>query len=159
LRSANGGPSGGHEVDFFRKASDGTPNFVAYLYDGVAGRVDRFEYSPVAGGPPNILNQDAIATDVSAFVAAFHEASSLPGIVGGANVKPVHIYYGSASWAGGNGIVRSASPPVEAARRSNISMSILCHVLRRRMFPYSSRLVLRRRHHRRVLVQFWLPSS
>src|SRR5215831_2583190 len=29
----NGGETGGHEVDFFRKASDGTPNFVAYRYD------------------------------------------------------------------------------------------------------------------------------
>jgi hypothetical protein len=101
----NGGPSGGHEVDFFRKASDGTPNFVAYEYDGRSGTVDRLEYSPTIGGPPNILNQDEVATEVSAFGATFHEASSLPGIVGGAEVKPVHIYYGSASWAGGNGIV------------------------------------------------------
>ena len=101
----NDEPNGGHEVDFFRKTSDGTPAFVAYRYDSGSSRVDRFEYSPVAGGPPNILNQDEIATEVSSFAAAFHEASSVPGIVGGAGVKPVHIFYGSADWAGGNGIV------------------------------------------------------
>ena len=101
----NGGPSGGHEVDFFRKASDGSPNFVAYRYDGGSSSVDRIEYSPTSSGPPNILNRDVVATEVSAFGATFHEASSMPGIVGGADVTPVHIYYGSADWEGGNGIV------------------------------------------------------
>ncbi|HET9342715.1 MAG TPA: hypothetical protein VFO25_07370 [Candidatus Eremiobacteraceae bacterium] len=101
----NDDPNGGHEVDFFRKASDGTATFVAYRYDQASGEVDRFEYNPITGGPPNILNQDVVATEVSAFAATFHEASSVPGIVGGANAKPVHIYYGSASWSGGNGIV------------------------------------------------------
>jgi len=101
----NGDPNGGHEVDFFRKASDGTPTFVAYRFDLVSGQVDRFEYNPVTGGPPNILNQDEVAAEVSSFGATFHEASSVPGIVGGADAKPVHIYYGSAAWSGGNGIV------------------------------------------------------
>jgi len=101
----NDDSNGGHEVDFFRKASDGTPTFVAYRYDHASGQVDRFEYNPTMGGSPNILNQDEVATEVSAFDATFHEASSVPGIVGGTNAKPVHIYYGSAAWSGGNGIV------------------------------------------------------
>lgn len=101
----NNDPQGGHEVDFFRKASDGTATFVAYRYDQNSGEVDRFEYNPINGGPPNILNQDEVATEVSAFAATFHEASTVPGIVGGADAKPVHIYYGSAGWSGGNGIV------------------------------------------------------
>ena len=101
----NDEPSGGHEVDFYRKASDGTPTFTAYRFDSGSGEVVRFEYSPVNGGPPKILDQDAIATVVSSFAAVFREAATVPGIVGGADVKPVHIYYGSATWAGGNGIV------------------------------------------------------
>lgn len=101
----NDEPAGGSEVDFYRKASDGTPTFVAYRFDSGSGQVERFEYSPLDGGPPKILEQDAIAAGVSSFEAVFHEAASIPGIVGGADVKPVHIYYGSAAWSGGNGIV------------------------------------------------------
>jgi hypothetical protein len=101
----NDASNDGHEVDFFRKASDGTATYVAYRYDRSSGQVDRFEYNPVVDGPPSILNQDEVATEVSAFDATFHEASSVPGIVGGADAKPVHIYYGSGAWSGGNGIV------------------------------------------------------
>ena len=124
----NGGPSGGHEVDFFRKSPDGSPNFVAYRYDGGSGRVDRIEYSPTTGGPPNILNQDEIATEVSAFGATFHEASSMPGIVGGADVKPVHIYYGSAGWAGGNGIVTvSVTAGAAGALQQHLDVHLTSH--------------------------------
>ena len=123
----NGGPGGGHEVDFFRKSSDGSPNFVAYRYDGGSGRVDRFEYSPTTGGPPNILNQDEIATEVSAFGATFHEASSMPGIVGGADVKPVHIYYGSAGWAGGNGIVTVSVTAGAAGALQHLDVHLTSH--------------------------------
>jgi len=101
----NDAAAGSREVDFFRKASDGTTAYVAYRYDASSGLVDRYDYQPVAGQAPTIIDEDAMADGVTSFMAAFHEASTLAGIVGASDVKPVHIYYGSPSWAGGNGIV------------------------------------------------------
>ena len=101
----NDGPNGAHEVDFFRKASDGTLSYVAYRFDTSTGVVDRFDYQPTASGPAQIIDQDRMASDISGFTAAKTSASSIPGIVGGENVKPVNIYYGTPELVGGNGIV------------------------------------------------------
>lgn len=124
----NDSASGSHEVDFFRKASDGTFEFTAYRFDSASGEVERFEYSPVQGGPPNISERDVVAAEVLSFSALFHEVSSIPGIVGGSSVKPVHIYYGSASWAGGNGIVTVS---IEAGSNSAPSQHVQVHLASR----------------------------
>src|SRR5215831_12033374 len=65
LGQDNGGGSGGHEVDFFRKASNGSPAFVAYRFDGSTSFVTRYEYVPVAGGAPQIVHQDKMAEHIA----------------------------------------------------------------------------------------------
>jgi prepilin-type N-terminal cleavage/methylation domain-containing protein len=97
--------AGSREVDFFRKASDGTLTFVAYRFEPKDGSVARFEYVPVDGSPPQIIHQDLMAEHVVSFTAARVMPDSIRGIVGAGSVKPVNIYYGSPELIGGNGIV------------------------------------------------------
>lgn len=97
--------TGSREVDFFRKASDGSSAFVAYRFERKDGSVVRYEYVPVAGSPPQIIHQDLMAEHVASFTAARVTPDSIRGIVGAGNVKPVNIYYGSPELIGGNGIV------------------------------------------------------
>lgn len=98
----------GQEVDLFRKASDGTTAFVAYRFDAPSGTVSRYEYIPGSGGPPQIVHQDQMAENVGSFAAAKVAPGSIAGIVGGNNVNPVNVYYGSPELVGGNGIVTVA---------------------------------------------------
>lgn len=100
----NSGPSGGHEVDVFRKASDGTDTFVAYRFDSGSRSVTRYEYTPGAGGA-QILNADLMADQVTSMSALRVEPSSVGSVVGAGSIKPVHVYYGSTDLEGGNGIV------------------------------------------------------
>lgn len=105
LGQSNDGPNGGHEVDFFRKVSDGTTAFVAYRFDAQTGDVTRYDYVPGAGGPPQIVHQDLMAQRIQSLAAKKTAPGSIGGIVGGGNVNPVNIYYGSPEVVGGNGIV------------------------------------------------------
>jgi hypothetical protein len=100
----NSGQTGGHEVDFFRKTSDGGASYVAYFFDASAGTVTRYEYVPNQGGA-QIVNKDLVAERIGALQAVRTTPSSIGTIVGGANVKPVNIYYGTSELVGGNGIV------------------------------------------------------
>src|SRR5579863_1721474 len=104
LGQSNGGPAGAHEIDFFRKSSDGALNYVAYRYDDGTHDVTRFEYVPASGGD-QIVNSDLIATDVGALSATRTEPSAIGSIVGSSSVKTFNVYYGSSQLEGGNGIV------------------------------------------------------
>jgi prepilin-type N-terminal cleavage/methylation domain-containing protein len=101
----NTGPTGGHEIDFFRKASDGTTAYVAYRFDQQSGNIDRYEYVPSVPNPPQIIHQDRMAEHIASFAAVRTAPGSIGGIVGGVNVNPVNIYYGSPEIVGGNAIV------------------------------------------------------
>jgi prepilin-type N-terminal cleavage/methylation domain-containing protein len=103
----NVGPAGGHEVDIFRKASDGTGTFVAYRFDGSTNAVTRYEYVPGAGGA-KIVNSDLMADHIAAVSATRVEPSSISSVVGSSGIKPVNVYYGTAELEGGNGIVTVA---------------------------------------------------
>ncbi len=105
LGAPNVSPNGGHEVDLFRKGSDGTPSFVAYRFDASSGTVDRFEYTPAIVGPPTIVHRDRMADHIGGFSANRLAPSAIPGVVGGQSVHSVNIYYGSAELVGGNSIV------------------------------------------------------
>jgi len=108
LGDPNTSTAGSREVDFFRKASDGTSAFVAYHFDQRSGSVVRYEYVPAAGGQPQIIHQDVMADQVASFSAVRTAPDSVSGIVGAGNVKPVNVYYGSPGLVGGNGIVTVA---------------------------------------------------
>ncbi len=105
LGAPNVSPNGAHEVDLFRKGSDGTPSFVAYRFDASSGTVDRFEYTPAIVGPPTIVHRDRMADHIGGFSANRLAPSAIPGVVGGQSVHSVNIYYGSAELVGGNSIV------------------------------------------------------
>lgn len=105
LGSSNVGPAGGHEVDFFRKVSDGSTAFVAYRFDAQTGDVTRYEYAPTPGATPAVIHQDVMASGVSSLSAVRMAPSAVAGVAGAANVHPVNIYYGSREIVGGNGIV------------------------------------------------------
>ncbi|HXW77498.1 MAG TPA: type II secretion system protein, partial [Candidatus Eremiobacteraceae bacterium] len=102
LGASNGTASGGgHEVDFYRKASDGTQAFVAYRFDSSAGTVTRYEYAPGIGGP-QILNADVMAEGVTSMSALRTTLADVPGIFNGAALRQVDVYYGSSELDGGN---------------------------------------------------------
>ena len=105
LGQPNDSTSGAHEIDFFRKASDGTTAYVAYRFDLASGVVTRYEYVPASGGPPQIVHQDQMAAQITAFSAAKVALGSVRGVVGGTTVNPVNIYYGTPEIVGGNSIV------------------------------------------------------
>lgn len=107
LGQPNAGPNGGHEVDFFRKGSDGTLTFVAYRWEVQSGAVTRYEYVP--GAPnPQILHADLMAENISSLAAVRTSPSSIGSIVGGGSVQPVNVYFGTPELVGGNGIVTVA---------------------------------------------------
>lgn len=100
LGNSNAGPSGSHEVDFFRKASDGGAAFVAYRFDSSNDTVVRYEYQTAPSGL-SILDSDLMATGIATMSAqrtSIAAASGLP-------VAAADVYYGSAQLVGGNGVV------------------------------------------------------
>ena len=94
----------GHEVDFFRKSSDGTLNYVAYRFDAATATVRRYEYVPAAGGA-QILNNDLMAENIQSLAAVRTTPGAIASVVGNENVAPVNVYYGTPELEGGNGIV------------------------------------------------------
>ena len=126
LGQSNSGPAGAHEVDFYRKASDGTPAFVAYRFDLPGGTIDRYEYVLHPLNPPQIIHQDRMAEQIDSFAAVRIAPGSIGGVVGGGNVNPVNIYYGSPEIVGGNGIVTvsvTSGPAGEPQRHVDIHLS------------------------------------
>jgi prepilin-type N-terminal cleavage/methylation domain-containing protein len=104
---SNTGQSGGHEVDMFRKASDGTLTYVAYRFDAGSGDVTRYEYLPGASGN-QIVNSDLMAEGVTSLGAVRTSPSAIGSVVGASTIKPVNVYYGAAELEGGNGVVTVA---------------------------------------------------
>jgi prepilin-type N-terminal cleavage/methylation domain-containing protein len=104
---SNTGQSGGHEVDMFRKASDGTLTYVAYRFDAGSGDVTRYDYLPGASGN-QIVNSDLMAEGVTSLGAVRTSPSAIGSVVGASTIKPVNVYYGAAELEGGNGVVTVA---------------------------------------------------
>jgi len=118
--------AGSQEVDFFRKASDGSSAFVAYHYDAPSGSVMRYEFVPEPGSTPQIIHQDEMADHVASFTAEKMTAQAAGGVVGAGSVDPVNIYYGSHDRVGGNGIVAVTvveGLPGEPQRRFDVHLA------------------------------------
>src|ERR1700680_974800 len=81
LGNANGGATGAHEVDFFRRLSAGGDAFVAYSFDASSGDVTRYEYA-YSAGTKAISNEDIAASDVAAFSVSRETASALSTVAG-----------------------------------------------------------------------------
>jgi len=113
LGQPNGGPTGAHEVDFFRRLSSGGDAYAAYRFDAASGDVTRYEYE-LGTGIATVTAEDLAASDVAAF-SAVREGVSVAATVAGTTAPPaVSIGYGSPWLIGGNDVivlsVRSASP-------------------------------------------------
>lgn len=127
LGQPNSGQSGGHEVDFFRKTSNGGTSYVAYFFDASSGTVTRYEYVPSQSGS-QIINKDLLAERIAALGAVRVTPGSVGSIVGGANVKPVNVYYGAPELMGGNGIVAVS---IDAGTAQRINHHIDVHLVAR----------------------------
>jgi Tfp pilus assembly protein PilE len=93
-----------HEVDFFRKASDGSDAYVAYRFDRGSGTVTRYDYALV-GNAPQPSHADLSAGGIASFYPQLVEVGTTGDVVGGRSVAPVSVYYGSSRNVGGNGVV------------------------------------------------------
>lgn len=100
----NAGPSGPHEVDFFRRLSAGGNAFVAYGFDASTGDVTRYEYSTVSGAK-TISAQDLAASAIGSFSVRREHVADAGPIVGQKDPPSVTIFYGSPELAGGNDVV------------------------------------------------------
>lgn len=98
-------PAAAHEIDFFRRTSDGDDDFVAYLFDGASHAVTRYEYAmPAGGGAPAVLHFDPIASGIAELSAHRVPVDSL-SVVGASDAPQVKISYGYAGVTGGNDVV------------------------------------------------------
>ena len=104
LGNANGGATGAHEVDFFRKLSAGGEAYVAYRFDQASNVVTRFEYS-YALGKQTILNSDIAGSDIESFALERQPVASSDLIADQADATRVSILYGRPELVGGNDIV------------------------------------------------------
>lgn len=93
-----------HEVDFFRKASDGSDTYVAYRFDRGSGTVTRYDYALV-GKTPQPSHADLSATGIASFSPQLVDVGATGDVVGGRSITPVSVYYGSLRNVGGNGVV------------------------------------------------------
>jgi len=93
-----------HEVDFYRKASDGSDAFVAYRFDSGSGTVTRYDYV-FSGRVPQPSDADLMAGGIAAFFPQAVAIGATGDVVGGHSVAPVSVYYGSQQYIGGNGVV------------------------------------------------------
>jgi len=93
-----------HEVDFFRRASDGSDAYVAYRFDRGSGTVTRYDYALV-GKTPQTSHADLTASGIAAFSPQLVAAGATGDVVDGQSIAPVSVYYGSLRNAGGNGVV------------------------------------------------------
>ena len=98
------GSSNAHEVDFYRKASDGSDDFVAYRFDRGSGTVTRYDYV-FSGTVPQPSDADLMADGIAAFFPQAVAVGTTGDVVGGTSIAPVSVYYGSQQYVGGNGVV------------------------------------------------------
>jgi len=100
-----------HEVDFFRRQSDGGDAFAAYRFDGASGEVTRYEYSTLSGAKV-VAVADVAASDIAAFSVVRETAGAAAGALAGASDPPaVTIAYGAPELTGGNDVVVAAIQP------------------------------------------------
>ncbi|HEY5095969.1 MAG TPA: hypothetical protein VII69_12715 [Candidatus Eremiobacteraceae bacterium] len=93
-----------HEVDFFRRASDGSDTYVAYRFDRGSGTVTRYDYALI-GNAPQTTHADLSAAGIASFFPQQVDVSATGDVVGAESITPVSVYYGSLRNAGGNGVV------------------------------------------------------
>lgn len=96
--------SNAHEVDFYRKASDGSNAFVAYRFDRGSGTVTRYDYV-FTGTVPQPSDADLMASGIAGFFPQMVAVGTTGDVVGGYSVAPVSVFYGSQQYIGGNGVV------------------------------------------------------
>jgi hypothetical protein len=115
-----------HEVDFFRKLSGGASAYVAYRFDRASGTVTRYDYL-LAGNAPQTSDADLAASGIAAFSPQMLAVGSTGDVVGGQEIAPVTVYYGSLQTAGGNGVVTvsvvTTSGPAAPAQSDTIHLS------------------------------------
>jgi hypothetical protein len=109
-----------HEVDYYRKASDGSDAFVAYLFDRASGTVTRYDYT-LSGNTPQTSDADLTASGIATFFPQAIAIGESGDVVNGQSITPVSVYYGSVEHVGGNGVillgittVASAGAPAES---------------------------------------------
>lgn len=93
-----------HEVDFYRKASDGSNAFAAYRFDRGSGTVTRYDYV-LSGNTPQTSDADLTASGIAAFFPQPVAVGATGDVVNGQSVAPVSVYYGSQQYVGGNGVI------------------------------------------------------
>jgi hypothetical protein len=93
-----------HEVDFYRKAPDGTDAYVAYRFDRGSGTVTRYDYALI-GKTPQPSDADLTASGIAAFFPQSVDVGATGDVVGGPSIASVSVYYGSQRNVGGNGVV------------------------------------------------------
>jgi hypothetical protein len=93
-----------HEVDYYRKASDGSDAFVAYRFDRGAGTVTRYDYV-FSGKTPQPSDADLAASGIAAFFPQAIAIGASGDVVKPDSIAPVSVYYGSLEHIGGNGVV------------------------------------------------------
>jgi hypothetical protein len=118
--------SNAHEVDFYRKASDGSDAFVAYRFDRGSGTVTRYDYV-FSGTVPQPSDADLMAGGIAAFFPQAVAVGTTGDVVGGQSVAPVSVYYGSQQYVGGNGVVlisvATLAAPGAPAESDNLHLS------------------------------------
>jgi hypothetical protein len=96
--------SNAHEVDYFRKASDGSNAFVAYRFDRGSGTVTRYDYI-LSGNTPQTSDADLTASGIAAFFPQPIAIGASGDVVEAKSIANVSVYYGSVEHVGGNGVV------------------------------------------------------
>ncbi|HEY7981398.1 MAG TPA: type II secretion system protein [Candidatus Eremiobacteraceae bacterium] len=96
-----------HEVDYYRKASNGSDAFVAYRFDRASGTVTRYDYV-FSGKTPQPSDADLAAIDIASFFPEPIAIGATGDIVNAHSITPVSVYYGSLEHVGGNGVVSLA---------------------------------------------------
>jgi hypothetical protein len=96
--------SNAHEVDYFRKASDGSNAFVAYRFDRGSGTVTRYDYI-LSGNKPQTSDADLTASGIAAFFPQPIAIGASGDVVEAKSIANVSVYYGSVEHVGGNGVI------------------------------------------------------
>jgi hypothetical protein len=93
-----------HEVDYYRKAADGSDRFVAYRFDRESGTVTRYDYV-FSNKTPQTSDADVAASGIASFYPQPIAIGATGDVVNAHSIAPVSIYYGSVEHVGGNGVV------------------------------------------------------
>jgi hypothetical protein len=93
-----------HEVDYYRKASDGSDAFAAYRFDRGSGTVTRYDYV-FSGKSPKPSDADLVASGIASFFPQAITIGASGDVVNAQSITPVSVYYGSVEHVGGNGVI------------------------------------------------------